>query len=114
MFGYNPLHQRIPATVLAELAMAGFVRTGEHNQRQSFFRKFDVRPDDGLQHIEIVENRPDELVVVYESATVYGDTLEPRRLIAGDTLDQAVHAAVDVANDASTVYRLSGMQALRQ
>lgn len=114
MFGHNPLHLRISAAVLAELAMAGFVRTGEHNQRQSFFRKFDVRPTDGTQHIEIVENGPDELVVVYESATAIGDSLEPRRLIAGDTLDKAVHAAVDFANDACTVYRLSGMQALRQ
>lgn len=115
MFDPNPLYMRLPASILAELALAGFRRTGEHNQRQSFFRKWDPSLEFGLQHIEIVENRPDDLVVLYESSMpsrLVARGLEPRRVIEADDLNRAVELAVERANEALEVFQLSGVAAV--
>lgn len=113
LFDHNPLHARLPAAVTADLALAGFFRTGEHNQRQSFFRAWHRKQNDGMQHIEIVENDPGKLVVLYESADSLGESLEERRPVAGVTLEDAIDCAVSLANDSCTVYYLSGPRALR-
>jgi len=113
LFDRNPLHARLPAGVMVDLALAGFARTGEHNQRQSFFRSWNRKQNDGLQHIEIVENGPGQLVVLYESADNLGESLETRRQVKGDSLENAVEVAVSLANDSCTVYNLSGLRALR-
>jgi hypothetical protein len=113
LFGHHPLHARLPADVMTGLALAGFSRTGEHNQRQSFFRFWNRKKEEGAQHIEIVENAPGKMVVIYESANGQGDPLEERRQVAGATLEDAINGAVSLANDSCTVYYLSGPKALR-
>lgn len=113
LFDHNPLYARLPAAVMADLALAGFSRTGEHNQRQSFFRAWTRKKNDGMQHIEIVENAPGKLVVLYESADGLGESLEERQQVIGGTLEEAVDGAVSLANDSCTVYHLSGPKALR-
>ncbi len=113
MFGHtNPLRNKLSPKILALPVDAGFYMQGDHNQRQSFFRKVESQGKKGMQRIEIVENAPSDLVVIYESATEYGDTIEARIKIEAPSLLEALEKAVAHAEESFILAQFHGLSAM--
>jgi len=114
MFGHNnPLGPRLPAEVVAVARAAGFEVTGSHDHRQSFYRRTEDKGERLIQHIEVVQNSPTELVVMYESGDSYRSTVEDRIEIEGASLLDKMTQAVRHADESQVIYQFHGARALK-